>query len=675
MGLMRFVRIRGRVVWFALIALIALSVVPSAAPEAAASSQPAGTSSFSLQFNSLPSAQGWTYFQGDGIPETSAFSVTGTSLIQHTVGTGIGPGFTPSPNYAMFGVVDGTQPFQLTVRARILSYEGTGPFGFFFAVRTASPKQDYAIGFSPSGVADGNGNGVAIDTTTFHTYVLSATPGGPYTLDIDGHFALGGTFDTSGGALNAVQFGDGNSQFANANAEVTQLDFTQGASADLSLAMTASPNPVAVGSNLIYTITATNDGPSAATGVNVTDILDPSLTFVSATPTAGSCTNASPVMCNLGNLDIGNSATITLVAKPTATGSIPNTATVAGNEPDPNTANNTASTTVTVTQPLRIIFTMPDGTTTDITDTTQPVDVGERIKLAVQASQGLTIQPGSVTWSGPSGQPVPGTTVGMHMKRGTTTSAIFTNDTAKFYWLDSGNQRQIVVTAVLSDGSSASGAATFSVNGPESTTVTSTAGPVTVTFSHIVLTLLDVDCQASGCLVFGNLDSTPDVPGMKFDSASDTSLAPGGTFQWVQIVQSATYSIGLKNGAIKECTIPGLPALDNQFPYAVGPSTSDSPVYDLSTLSTNADSLVRNFSATMYLEWIPSMPHSIPVPLGSVLWQAHGSALRQANTAWSLGPSAGVTANAFTAPDFSSPNFGYPTWTKVISNNARLSCS
>lgn len=49
---------------------------------------PAGTSSFSLQFNSLPSAQGWTYFQGGSIPETSVFSVTGTSLIQNTIGTG-----------------------------------------------------------------------------------------------------------------------------------------------------------------------------------------------------------------------------------------------------------------------------------------------------------------------------------------------------------------------------------------------------------------------------------------------------------------------------------------------------------------------------------------------------------------------------------------------------------
>src|SRR5260370_759685 len=83
MALGRSLRTRGRAVWFSLAALVALSVVSPAAPVAAA-----GTSSFTLKFDSLPSAQGWTYFQGGSIPETSAFSVTGTSLIQDTIGTG-----------------------------------------------------------------------------------------------------------------------------------------------------------------------------------------------------------------------------------------------------------------------------------------------------------------------------------------------------------------------------------------------------------------------------------------------------------------------------------------------------------------------------------------------------------------------------------------------------------
>ena len=179
-----------------------------------------------LTFNSLPSAQGFTYFQGGGIPESRVFSVNGKSLTQNTIGIGQG-----NPNYAMFGVVDGSKPFVLTVRVRILAYETFGiggPGGFFFDVRLATtPEQEYAIEFTKSLVTDPLGNSVAIDTTVFHTYTLKATPGGNYTLSIDGQFAFGGPFSSTGGALNAVQFGDGNGQGANAKAKITKFVFSQ----------------------------------------------------------------------------------------------------------------------------------------------------------------------------------------------------------------------------------------------------------------------------------------------------------------------------------------------------------------------------------------------------------------------------------------------------------------
>jgi hypothetical protein len=264
--------------------LICSLAVALLAPESAQAS-----SSFSLQFNSLPSAQGWTYFQGGSIPETSVFSATGTSLIQDTIGTG----FTDSPNYAMFGVVDGSEPFQLTVRARILAYEGTQPFGFFFDVRTAAPNQEYAIGFTPASVIDPLGNGVAVDTTVFHTYVLSATPGGPYTLDIDGHFAFSGPFSATGGALNAVQFGDGNATGANAQAEVTQLEFSQGAAAAVT-GVSPSSGPVSGGTS----VTITGSGFTGATAVNFGGTAASSFTVnsdTSITATAPAATAVGPV--------------------------------------------------------------------------------------------------------------------------------------------------------------------------------------------------------------------------------------------------------------------------------------------------------------------------------------------------------------------------------------------
>jgi uncharacterized repeat protein (TIGR01451 family) len=102
---------------------------------------------------------------------------------------------------------------------------------------------------------------------------------------------------------------------------------------------------------LIYTITVANGGPSAATGVTVTDTLPAGVTFVSATPSQGSCTGTGTVSCNLGTLARAATATVNIGVKPTKTNrrmTITNRATVAGTEFDPNTANNTATAVTTI---------------------------------------------------------------------------------------------------------------------------------------------------------------------------------------------------------------------------------------------------------------------------------------------------------------------------------------
>ncbi len=127
-------------------------------------------------------------------------------------------------------------------------------------------------------------------------------------------------------------------------------------SADLSITKTDSPDPVAVGTNLTYTIAVRNNGPSTATGVTLTDTLPSGLTYVSSTPTQGSCSQASgTVTCNLGNISNGSTATITIVVTPTATGTISNTASVSSSVSDPNTANNNATATTNVIYPLRLL--------------------------------------------------------------------------------------------------------------------------------------------------------------------------------------------------------------------------------------------------------------------------------------------------------------------------------
>lgn len=118
-------------------------------------------------------------------------------------------------------------------------------------------------------------------------------------------------------------------------------------SADLSLAVTETPNPVRVGTNFAYTLSVANDGPTPATAVEVDDTLPSGATFVSAAGTGWTCSNSgNDVTCTLASLNPNSSASaITIVATAPATaGTMTNTATVSSATSDPDTTNNTAST-------------------------------------------------------------------------------------------------------------------------------------------------------------------------------------------------------------------------------------------------------------------------------------------------------------------------------------------
>ena len=127
-----------------------------------------------------------------------------------------------------------------------------------------------------------------------------------------------------------------------------------GQSVDLALVKTAAPNPVKAGQQLTYTLTATNNGPSNATGVTIVDTLPASTSYSSASGQSSATITGQTLTLNVGNLAVGASSTVTVVVvvASTATGTITNTATVSGNQPDPNLANNTASVTTQIDVPI-----------------------------------------------------------------------------------------------------------------------------------------------------------------------------------------------------------------------------------------------------------------------------------------------------------------------------------
>jgi uncharacterized repeat protein (TIGR01451 family)/fimbrial isopeptide formation D2 family protein len=127
-----------------------------------------------------------------------------------------------------------------------------------------------------------------------------------------------------------------------------------GPSADLAIAK-SGPSQANADGTIAWTLVASNGGPSTATGVNVTDAVPAGASLVSATPTQGSCSaNGQTLGCALGTLANGGAAQIQVVAHlaPTIAGqTLRNSASIGGQQPDPNSANNSATAATSVGPP------------------------------------------------------------------------------------------------------------------------------------------------------------------------------------------------------------------------------------------------------------------------------------------------------------------------------------
>jgi uncharacterized repeat protein (TIGR01451 family) len=158
-------------------------------------------------------------------------------------------------------------------------------------------------------------------------------------------------------------------------------------SADLSVSIQDTPDPVMVGGYISYTLSVFNSGPNQAASVTIADVLPNGTTFQSIiSPEDWSCTTPSVgagglVSCATPSLNPG-SAVFTFNVKVSA--SLPggtvitNTATTGSSslDPDPGNDSGTASTTV-----------IPANTTTTITsDTPDPSLSGQAVTVSYTVS-------------------------------------------------------------------------------------------------------------------------------------------------------------------------------------------------------------------------------------------------------------------------------------------------
>jgi uncharacterized repeat protein (TIGR01451 family) len=123
------------------------------------------------------------------------------------------------------------------------------------------------------------------------------------------------------------------------------LGLTGGASAavgstDLSMTKADTADPVTVGNTFGYVLTVKNEGTADAGDVITTDTLPSQVSYVSATPAAGTCQKAgSKVTCDLGQVNAGASASVTITVRAAKSGTVSNTASLTSSD-DTNAANN-----------------------------------------------------------------------------------------------------------------------------------------------------------------------------------------------------------------------------------------------------------------------------------------------------------------------------------------------
>jgi uncharacterized repeat protein (TIGR01451 family) len=190
---------------------------------------------------------------------------------------------------------------------------------------------------------------------------ISATPSQGGYVSGTGLWAVGGLTNGGNASLSIVAKVNASGPYAN-TAEVTAADQPDSDSTpnnhnpaeddqktvtpvpnaviDLSLNKTVDHATPVVGSNVTFTVTVANAGPSAASGVVVTDLLPAGYSYVSATPSQGGYVSGTGLW-TVGGLTNGGSASLSIVAKVNATGPYANTAEVtAADQPDSDSTPN-----------------------------------------------------------------------------------------------------------------------------------------------------------------------------------------------------------------------------------------------------------------------------------------------------------------------------------------------
>ena len=313
-----------------------------------------GYDAFIAKLNLTGTSVLYSTYLGGTANENFVAAVTGTNPIAVDASNAYVTGYTSSTNFPT---------------AAPLQSANAGSQDVFIAkIADATPAADFALSALPASRTINPGDATA--------YTLTATPAGGFTGNISLGVSGASGDTTTGFSPTSIAITDASAKSSTLTITTTastppgaysltitatsgnlqhtasvQLIVSGPTSANLSLTKTASPNPGVTLANLTYRLTVTNNGPSPATNVVVTDNLPVGINFTSATPTQGTCSGTATVTCNLGSLARNAMAVISIIVVPQSAGTLTNTASVAATESDPDASDNSVSLQTTINTP------------------------------------------------------------------------------------------------------------------------------------------------------------------------------------------------------------------------------------------------------------------------------------------------------------------------------------
>src|SRR5207248_1868624 len=237
----------------------------------------------------------------------------------------------------------------------------------------AAANITYTLTVTNNGPSDATGVSLS-DAIPTGTSFVSATGGDALAAGVVGWNLISITNETDTTDTHALSLHDALPIYISNTASTTSGVFdpdtsdntateltTVNTSANLALTKSDSPDPVLAGNNITYTLTVTNNGPSDATGVSLSDAIPAGTSFVSAT--GGGTLTAGVVGWNLTTITSGANKSLTLDVNPAppSTTHISNTASTTSGVFDPDTLALPAALPISVNTSANLALTKSDS--------------------------------------------------------------------------------------------------------------------------------------------------------------------------------------------------------------------------------------------------------------------------------------------------------------------------